>query len=112
MKNPLIEETKDGIYELVIQILKEFPPAAYGYDENGKNILYIAVEQKDRILYNYFMEKIISKKDILADVNNEGNTILHLATSLRTTPRVLHGCLNQMAWDICWFTILIPHFSY
>ncbi|KAL7234713.1 hypothetical protein ACSBR1_018211 [Camellia fascicularis] len=110
MKNPLIEATKDGIYELVIQILKEFPSAAYGYNENGKNIVHIAVEQEDRILYNCFMEKIISKKDMLADVDNEGNTILHLAASLGTTPRVLLGCLNQMAWDICWFTrVLYKH---
>ncbi|GMP97806.1 hypothetical protein CsSME_00045922 [Camellia sinensis var. sinensis] len=104
MRNPLIEATKDGIYELVIQILGKFPYAAYGYDENGKNIIHIAVEQKDRILYEYFMKNIISKKDMLADVDNEGNTILHLAARLRTTPRVLLGCLNQMTRDICWFT--------
>ncbi|KAL7225484.1 hypothetical protein ACSBR1_020786 [Camellia fascicularis] len=112
MKNPLIEATKDGIYELVNQILEEFPHAAYSYDENGKNILHIAVEQKDRILCNYFMQKIISKKDMQEDIDNEGNTILHLAASLGTTPRVLLGSLNQMTWDICWFTRVLYEHSF
>ncbi|XP_052174611.1 uncharacterized protein LOC127789698 isoform X2 [Diospyros lotus] len=102
MRNPLIQAVENSIEELVEAILERFPDAAYTVDRNGKNILHIAVEQKDKLLYDYLKTKV--RKDMmLRAIDNRGNTILHLATNEGTSPRILLGHLNQMAWDVCWF---------
>ncbi|XP_052176276.1 uncharacterized protein LOC127790701 isoform X1 [Diospyros lotus] len=102
MRNPLIQAVENSIEELVEAILETFPDAAYTVDRNGKNILHIAVEQKDKLLYDYLKTKV--RKDMmLRAIDNQGNTILHLATKQGTSPRILLGHLNQMAWDVCWF---------
>jgi len=103
-KNPLIEASRNGIIEIVEEILDKFPYVAYSFDESGKNLLHIAVEQKDQTLYEHLSSNI-AFRDMLADVDNEGNTVLHLATNLGTSPRVLLGNLNQMTWDVCWFKV-------
>ncbi|CAL5419679.1 unnamed protein product [Camellia sinensis] len=103
LKNPIVHAMENGIIELVKEILEIFPDAAYSFDKNGKNILHIAVEQKDRVLYDYLKKNVDHKNGMLSDVDNDGNTVLHLATNVGTSPKVVLGDLNQMTWDVCWF---------
>ncbi|KAL7170532.1 hypothetical protein ACSBR2_035410 [Camellia fascicularis] len=116
LKNPIVYATENGIIELVKQILEIFPNAAYSFDKNGKNILHIAVEQKDRVLYDYLKKNVDHKDGMLSDVDNDGNTVLHLAANVGTSPKVVLGDLNQMTWDVCWFKRVWydspPHFLY
>ncbi|GMP86456.1 hypothetical protein CsSME_00039229 [Camellia sinensis var. sinensis] len=116
LKNPIVHATENGIIELVKEILEIFPDAAYSFGKNGKNILHIAVEQKDRVLYDYLKKNVDHKDGMLSDVDNDGNTVLHLAANMGTSPKVVLGHLNQMTWDICWFKRVWydspPHFLY
>ncbi|KAI7997671.1 Ankyrin repeat-containing protein ITN1 [Camellia lanceoleosa] len=116
LKNPIVHATENGIIKLVKEILEIFPDAAYSFDKNGKNILHIAVEQKDRVLYDYLKKNVDHKDGMLSDVDNDGNTVLHLAANMGTSPKVVLGHLNQMTWDICWFKRVWydspPHFLY
>ncbi|CAL5420673.1 unnamed protein product [Camellia sinensis] len=116
LKNPIVHETENGIIELVKEILEIFPDAAYSFGKNGKNILHIAVEQKDRVLYDYLKKNVDHKDGMLSDVDNNGNTVLHLAANMGTSPQVVLGHFNQMTWDICWFKHVWydspPHFLY
>ncbi|KAL7169251.1 hypothetical protein ACSBR2_034319 [Camellia fascicularis] len=63
-KNPIVQATENGIIKLVKEILEIFPDAVYSFDKNGKNILHIAVEQKDRVLYDY-LKKNVDHKDVM-----------------------------------------------
>ncbi|THG21105.1 hypothetical protein TEA_020179 [Camellia sinensis var. sinensis] len=116
LKNPIVHATENGFIELVKEILEIFPDAAYSFGKNGKNILHIAVEQKDRVLYDYLKKNVDHKDGMLSDVDNDGNTVLHLAANMGTSPKVVLGHLNQMTWDICWFKRVWydspPHFLY
>ncbi|KAI7996293.1 hypothetical protein LOK49_LG10G02657 [Camellia lanceoleosa] len=103
LKNPIVHATENGIVELIEEILEILPDAAYSFDKNGKNILHIAVEQKERVLYDYLKKNVDHKDVMLSDVDNDGNTILHLAANMGTSPKVVLGHLKQMTWDICWF---------
>ncbi|KAL7194630.1 hypothetical protein ACSBR1_034958 [Camellia fascicularis] len=53
---------------------------------------------------------------MLLNVDNNGNTILHQAANLGTSPKVVLGHLNQMTWYVCWFKRIWfdspPHFLY
>ncbi|XP_057487079.1 uncharacterized protein LOC130773145 isoform X2 [Actinidia eriantha] len=115
MRNPLMVAAENSIQELVEKILKKFPDAAYTIDGNGKNIFHIAVEQKDEKMYE-FLKRNVRRDGMVEALDNEGNTILHLATKKGNSPRVLLGHLNQMAWDVCWLKRVWydspPHFQY
>ncbi|KAH7844849.1 hypothetical protein Vadar_032351 [Vaccinium darrowii] len=84
--DPLIQATKHGILELVKAILRKFPEAADSYDENGRNILHISVEKKHRFVYDYLMSSLDFKNRMLADVDFQENTILHLAACQQRNP--------------------------
>ncbi|XP_052175450.1 uncharacterized protein LOC127790190 [Diospyros lotus] len=110
MRNPLIQAVENSIEELVEEILEKFPDAAYTVDKNGKNILHIAVVKKDKRLYDYLKTKV-GKDVMLTAIDNQGNTILHLATKQGNSPRIVLGHMNQMAWDRIWYDSP-PHFQY
>ncbi|GFY84715.1 hypothetical protein Acr_03g0014890 [Actinidia rufa] len=101
MRNPLIQAAENSIQELVEKILEKFPEAAYTIDRNGKNIFHIAVEQKDEKMYE-FLKRNVRRDGMVEALDNDGNTILHLATKKGNSPRVHLGHLNQMAWDAYW----------
>ncbi|CAL5420612.1 unnamed protein product [Camellia sinensis] len=103
LKNPIVQATENGIIELVKEILEIFPDVAYSFDKNGKNILHIVVEQKDKVLYDYLKKNVDHKDGMLSDIDNDGNTVLYPAANMGTNPKVVLGHLNQMTWDICWF---------
>ncbi|XP_058187668.1 uncharacterized protein LOC131304443 isoform X2 [Rhododendron vialii] len=84
--DPLIQATKRGILELVMAILKKYPEAADSFDENGRNILHISVEQKHRFLNDYLMCSVAYKDRMLADVDFRGNTVMHMATCSEKRP--------------------------
>ncbi|CAK9169116.1 unnamed protein product [Ilex paraguariensis] len=106
-------------------ILQKYPQAADSFDENGRNILHITVEQKHRFLYEYLISSLAYKDRMLADIDNGGNTILHLASCVQNPatshPRITdvasqwrvnypirkkRGSVpltNQMSWDVLWF---------
>lgn len=87
------------------EILGKFPEAAYCIDSNGKNIFHIAVEKKDEIMYQFLKKNVARKEGMMAALDHDQNSILHLATEQGPNPRVPLGSLNQMAWDVYWFTV-------
>ncbi|CAL5420661.1 unnamed protein product [Camellia sinensis] len=88
LMNPIAHATENGIIELVKEILEIFPDAAYSSDKNRKNILHIAVEQKDKVLYDYLKKNVDHKDGMLSDVDNDGNTVLHLVANMGTSPKL------------------------
>ncbi|CAL5443760.1 unnamed protein product [Camellia sinensis] len=137
--DPLLQATRLGILEVVMAILNKYPEAADSFDENGRNILHISVEQKHRFIYDYLMNFVAYKDRMLADIDFRGNTILHLATCVgnptRSPPGLARnqfvddvdgrwntdfhlgakrgsvGVVNQMSWDVLWFK-RVKHDSY
>ncbi|XP_028078883.1 uncharacterized protein LOC114280709 [Camellia sinensis] len=60
------------------EILEKFPNVA-SFDENGRNILHIVAQLKDRIIYDHLKKTVNHADRMMTDVDNHGNTILHLA---------------------------------
>ncbi|KAI8028198.1 hypothetical protein LOK49_LG02G02203 [Camellia lanceoleosa] len=104
--DPLILATKHGIHEMVEEILEKFPNVATTFDENGSNILHMAAQLKDRILYDYLKKTVNHADRMMADVDKHGNTILHLLTYECKQGHFLathFGPINRMSWDVFWF---------
>ncbi|KAM3202335.1 putative protein isoform X1 [Capsicum annuum] len=116
VENPLIQAIKLGINELVVEIVQNYPQTIETIeDEDGKNILHIVVEQKNRFLFDYFMKNVSHIDRLLADTNQHGKTILHFAASVgspfkfsteeQPIEKTTRGfkTLILMAWGVLWF---------
>ncbi|CAL5403676.1 unnamed protein product [Camellia sinensis] len=98
----LILATKHGINDMVEEILEKFPNVA-SFDENGRNILHIVAQLKDRIIYDHLKKTVNHADRMMTDVDNHGNTILHLAAykyEKDLFPQNLFGPVNLMTWDV------------
>ncbi|KAF3612644.1 hypothetical protein FXO38_36743 [Capsicum annuum] len=119
--NPLIQATMLGNTEMIKAILTAFPEVADSLDENGRNILHIAVERKNLHLLK---KKLFFKDSMLTEVDKNGNTILHFASCVgfpfsysspaasmqesTTVDRVVSDfpvleIADQMSRDVYWF---------
>ncbi|KAK4358776.1 hypothetical protein RND71_021005 [Anisodus tanguticus] len=119
VENPLIEATKLGIYELVVEIIQSYPQTVETVDEDGNNILHIAVERKNRFLFDYILENVSHKDRLLTDTNQQGKTILHFAANVGSPfkfsteePQIEktrgYKTLILMAWGVLWFKGALP----
>ena len=61
--------------------------------ETERTFYHIAVEQKDEKMYE-FLKRNVERDGMVEALDNEGNTILHLATKKGNSPRVLLGHLK------------------
>ncbi|XP_015160345.1 uncharacterized protein [Solanum tuberosum] len=114
VENPLIQATKLGINELIIEIIQNYPQTIETIDEEGKNILHIVVEQKNRLIFDYIMKNVSHIDRLLVDIDHHGKTILHFAASVGSPFKFSteeppiektrgYKTLILMAWGVLWF---------
>ncbi|CAN4119029.1 unnamed protein product [Withania somnifera] len=115
VENPLIQATELGINELVVEIIQNYPQTADTMRTDGKNMLHIIVEQKNRFLFEYFLKNVAHIDRLFADTDQHGKTILHFAARVgspfkfstleppieKTTQG--YKALILMAWGVLWF---------
>ncbi|XP_028102619.1 uncharacterized protein LOC114301852 [Camellia sinensis] len=102
--DPLIQATKQCIIEIVEEILENFPHAANTVDdENGHNILHIAAEQKNLVLYDYLQKTVNHADRMMLDIDYHGNTVLHIAASQHYQGLSVFGPAKSMTWEVFWF---------
>lgn len=116
VENPLIQATKLGINELIIEIIQNYPQTIETIDEEGKNILHIVVEQKNRLIFDYIMKNVSHIDRLLVDIDHHGKTILHFAASVGSPFKFSteeppiektrgYKTLILMAWGVLWFKV-------
>lgn len=100
---------KFGIAELVEKILDRFSVAISDKDEDGKNVLLLAVENRNLELYKLLISRYDQKDVIFHIVDKEGNTALHYAAMYNqdnTKPWPVPGAALQMQWEIKWHEVI------
>ncbi|KAK4281201.1 hypothetical protein QN277_012723 [Acacia crassicarpa] len=114
-ETPILIAAKNGVTEMIKEILKLFPVAIYDENEEKKNIVLLAVEKRQPNVYLLLMENNFFKESLFQQVDNEGNSALHLAAKRGPhEPWRISGAALQMQWDIKWYKFvensLPPHF--
>ncbi|MED6155104.1 hypothetical protein PIB30_002314 [Stylosanthes scabra] len=104
MEAPILIAARNGIIEMVEKILDMFPVAVHDMDCNKKNIVLLAVENRQPHLYEFLLKKETIKESLFRKVDNEGNSALHLAAKLGDyKPWIIPGAALQMYWELKWY---------
>ncbi|KAI3711151.1 hypothetical protein L2E82_41026 [Cichorium intybus] len=76
--SPLFLATKSGCTEIVKEILQVYPQAVDHIDENGRNILHVAIEYRRIEIYKAVINMKYPLMRLREVIDKQGNSILHI----------------------------------
>ncbi|XP_050266524.1 uncharacterized protein LOC126710182 [Quercus robur] len=98
---------KNGIIEMVEEILEIYPVACNEVDEKQKNIVLLTVEYKQPHIYELLLslkERDLLEASLFHEVDCDGNSVLHLAARKEENYNwPVPGYASQMQWEIRWY---------
>ncbi|CAN1133511.1 Ankyrin repeat-containing protein ITN1 [Linum perenne] len=100
---------KNGIVEFVKRAIEAWPALLHRRDKKGRNVVMSAVEFRQEKVFNMLLYSDMSSDaaatTTLSSVDNDRNTVLHLAGMLSTDAKLLHvsGAALQMQRELQWF---------
>ncbi|KAF5469637.1 hypothetical protein F2P56_013695 [Juglans regia] len=103
-ESPILIAAKNGVTEIVDKILELFPVAIHDMNVDKKNIVLLAVENRQPHVYRYLHKRNILVDSVFRKVDKDGNSALHLAAKLGDyKPWLIPGAALQMQWEIKWY---------
>ncbi|KAK4441648.1 hypothetical protein Salat_0499700 [Sesamum alatum] len=100
----ILVAAKNGVIEMVEKILNIFPMAIQDMNNEQKNIVLLAVENRQPHLYKFLLR--LNTMYIFRQRDRHGNSALHLAAMLpadNIRPWPIPGAALQMQWEIKWY---------
>ncbi|CAI9292518.1 unnamed protein product [Lactuca saligna] len=76
--SPLFLATKSGCTEIVREILQVYPQAVEQIDENGRDILHVAIQYRRMEIYKAVINMKYPLMRLRGEIDNLGNSILHM----------------------------------
>lgn len=84
-----------------------FPVAIHDMNYQKKNVVLLAVENRQPFVYKLLLEKTTMKESVFKKVDDQGNSALHLAAKLgEHKPWLIPGAALQMQWEIKWYEVI------
>ncbi|XP_058745160.1 uncharacterized protein LOC131617910 [Vicia villosa] len=119
---PFLVAAKNGIVEVVKEILLKIPSAIHNTNPSKENVLLVAVKYRQPLIVETLKEYKHSKPELwnnlILAMDEDENTVLHLAAKALgdDKPWQIAGSALQMMWDIKWFqyvkSLVPPHFYF
>ncbi|CAL1389823.1 unnamed protein product [Linum trigynum] len=104
IETPMLIAAKNGITEIVEKILDLYPVAINDMNAGKKNIVLLAVENRQSRVYERLLKRGVIRESVFRKVDNRGNSALHLAAALgHHKPWRIPGAALQMQWEIKWY---------
>ncbi|CAL5427611.1 unnamed protein product [Camellia sinensis] len=103
-ETPVLIAAKNGIMEIVEEIMVRFPVAVSDRNSDGKNIVLLAVENRQTDVFQYLRKRYILRDTIFHEVDKDGNSALHLAAKISDRPWLIPGL--KMQWEIKWYEFI------
>ena len=70
--------TMSGIPEIVEEILKKYPQAIEHYNDQGRNILHVAINYRQIEIFDMVVKMEMPARRLLRATDAKGNSILHM----------------------------------
>ena len=103
---PILIAAKNGVKEMVEKILEVNPVAINDKNEEKKNVVLLAVENRQPEVYELLVKRKFRKDSVFRAVDNDGNSALHLAAMLSNyQPWHISGAALQMQWEMKWYKV-------
>ncbi|ERN09310.1 hypothetical protein AMTR_s00149p00087740, partial [Amborella trichopoda] len=108
----LIMAVRKDIVELVQEILNVYPEDIDFLDEDGKNIMHLAIENRGEKVFKFLREKQKEKckSELSFCIDKHGNSLLHIAAKLQNcssdgkcAARKIRYSVQLMQWELLWF---------
>ncbi|KAK9982999.1 hypothetical protein SO802_032524 [Lithocarpus litseifolius] len=104
-ETPVLLAARNGITEMVEQILAAFPLAINDQSE-GKNIVHWAVKNRQPRVLQILLKHNFVKRKLIHEVDTKENNALHLAAKIgKKKPWLIPGAALQMQWEIKWYKV-------
>ncbi|KAJ9697577.1 hypothetical protein PVL29_009416 [Vitis rotundifolia] len=106
---PILIAASNGIVEMVEKTLQDIPVTIYDKDSTGKNIVLLAVENRQSHLYDFLLKSSHLRdnfgKDLaLHAMDEHGNSALHLAAELKNYESwLIPSSSLLMHWEVKWY---------
>lgn len=95
-----------GVTEMVEKILDKFPVAIQDLNSDNKNVVLLAIENRQPHVYSLLLKRETMKENVFRQLDNQGNSALHLAATFgEYTPWLIPGGALQMQWEIKWYKV-------
>ncbi|KAK7412606.1 hypothetical protein VNO78_04100 [Psophocarpus tetragonolobus] len=107
--SPILIAAKMGVTEMVEKILETDPVAIHEVDADNKNVVLLAIENRQPHVYSLLNKRSINiiKETAFRQVDNQGNSALHLAATYRShKPWRVPGAAMQMQWEYKWYKLV------
>ncbi|KAF1889247.1 hypothetical protein Lal_00024570 [Lupinus albus] len=118
-ETPFLVAARNGIVEMVNEILNEIPSAIHNTNKKKENVLLVAVKNRQPLVIDTIRMRMKTEvwNNLLLAVDDDENTMLHLAAQAlgQDMPWQIAGSALQMVWDIKWFQYiksLVPQHFY
>ncbi|XP_021291178.1 uncharacterized protein LOC110421820 [Herrania umbratica] len=103
-KTPILIAASNGITEMVGKILDKFPVAIQDVDAENKNVMLLAVENRQTHTFQFLVEKKVLHESVFRQRDNQGNNALHLAATYgHYRSWLIPGSALQMQWELKWY---------
>ena len=103
---PILIAAKNGVKEMVEKILEVNPVSINDKNEEKKNVVLLAVENRQPEVYELLVKRKFRKDSVFRAVDNNGNSALHLAAKLSNyQPWHIPGAALQMQWEMKWYKV-------
>ncbi|QCD79933.1 ankyrin [Vigna unguiculata] len=105
--SPILIAAKMGVNEMVEKILDTFPVAIHDVDSDNKNVVLLAIENRQPRVYKLLTKRNLVKESAFRHIDNQGNSALHLAATYKEhRPWRVPGAAMQMQWEYKWYKLV------
>nr|XP_034931711.1 ankyrin repeat-containing protein At5g02620-like [Populus alba] len=105
-ETPLILATKSGCVEIVEEILKLYPQAVEHIDDEGRNVLHVAIKYRRKKIFELVKGMDVPMKRLTRKIDGDGNSILHTVGRKRKdfiSDEKMEGPAFLLQEDLLWF---------